>query len=63
MRHGKRGERRYAPGLVDGFALVALDQRRVAYLKPGPIILQIPASGSRQARPRAFEDFPFRGLL
>lgn len=63
MRHGKGANRRYADGLVDGFALVALDIRRVAYLAPGRVIFQIPVSGSRKPRSRNFDDYDFDVLL
>jgi hypothetical protein len=63
MRHGKRGQRGYADGLVDGFALVALDIRRVAYIRPGRQIFQLPVSGARRLRPRQFEDYTFEQLV
>jgi len=62
MRHGKRGKRSYARGSVDGFALVALDIRRVAYVRPGRQIFQLPVSGFRSLRPRRFEDYPFQQI-
>jgi hypothetical protein len=65
MRRGKSGanSQSYADGLVDGFALVALDIRRVAYILPGRQIFQMPSSGSRSLSPRRFEDYPFAALL
>ena len=64
MRHGKTGVRAYADGLVDGFALVALDIRRVAYCPPGRQILQIPVAGTRSTRPpRGWHEFTFDTLV
>lgn len=63
MRRTKRGARAYDVTSIDGFALVALDVRRVAYVKPGIQTLQLAASGSRRADPRTFDDFPFEALL
>lgn len=61
-RHGKGARRSYYSGLIDGFALVALDIRSVAYVVPGRQIFQIPVSGARKSS-RTFKDFSFTALL
>lgn len=65
IRQGKRGIRAYAVGSVDGFALVALDAFRIAYLRPDQSrqTFQIPVSGAKSTRVKRFEEFPFDALI
>ena len=65
IRQGKHGVRAYAVGAVDGFALVALDTFRVAYLRPEQArqTFQIPTEGARSSTVKRFEDYPFAALI